>query len=135
VTLKVTGLTAAIRLNEMIARNPKLERMMENVVKDTVALIRRYCPVSTGNLLESIRYQKISRREFKIIIDVPYAVYNEYGTKYMEVGTEVSPKGVVSESGKASYRPFIRPALWEMSKMFPFHIKQIFMELRSSGSL
>lgn len=136
--LNVTGLDAAIRFNSRVAHNPKFQKMMEQIVSDSVSLIRRYCPVDTGNLMESIRYEKVNKYEFRIIIDVPYATYMEYGTKYFPAkgsGTPENPLLRTSTSGKECYFPFIRPAIWEMSKLFPQYIDKIFVDLRRSGTL
>ena len=129
-SLVVTGLSQAVQFTRKVAHNSEMEKMMEDIVKDTVSLMRRYAAVDTGEMMESIRYEKVAAGGFKIIIDVPWAIYQEYGTMYMAVGTVESPKSVTSTSGKPAFRPFARPAVWLINKEFPEYIKKVFMSFR-----
>jgi len=129
-SLTVTGLNQAVRFNKKIAKGSALEKMHEDIVRDTVSLMRRYAAVDTGEMMESIHYEKLGGGKFKIIIDVPWAIYQEFGTKYMSVGTVESPKSVVSTSGKSAYRPFARPAVWMINKEFSEYINRVFMSFR-----
>jgi HK97 gp10 family phage protein len=123
--VKVTGLQSAIDFNKKIANNPKMQNMMKRIVDDTVAEIRRNAPVDTGNLINSVYAEKKGKGEYSIVVDVPYAIFLEYGTRYIDIGTIRSPKSVISKSGKASYRPFMRPAIWKMNQSFPQYVKRI----------
>jgi len=129
-SLTVTGLNQAVRFNKKVAKGAELERMHEDIVRDTVSLMRRYAAVDKGEMMESIRYEKLGGGKFKIIIDVPWAIYQEFGTKYMPAGTVESPKSVVSTSGKSAYRPFARPAVWMINKEFSEYINRVFMSFR-----
>ena len=128
--LRVTGLIQAMRFTRKVAKGTKLEQMHMDIVRDTVSLMRRYAAVDTGEMMDSIRYVKLGGGKFKIIIGVPWAIYQEYGTKYMPAGTQDSPKAVISRSGKPAFRPFARPAVWLINKEFPEYIKRVFMEFR-----
>ena len=128
--LKVTGLSAAIQFNKKIANNAKMYNLTEQIVKDTVSLMRKYCPVDTGRMMQAIRYVKSGKGIFKIIIDIPYAIFNEFGTKYMPAGSVESPKAITSTSGKSAYRPFMRPSLWQINRMFPDYVKRILFNIR-----
>jgi len=129
-SLTVTGLNTAIRFNRKVAKGTELKQMHIDIVRDTVSLMRRYAAVDTGEMMDSIRYEKLGGGKFKIIIGVPHAIYQEYGTKYMPAGSPESPKAVVSTSGKPAFRPFARPAVWLINKEFPEYIKRVFMSFR-----
>lgn len=129
-SLVVTGLVRAMRFTRKMVKGTELEKMHEEIVIDTVSLMRRYAAVDTGEMLNAIRYEKLGNGKFKIIVDVPYAIYQEYGTQNMPAGTVESPKAVVSTSGKPAFRPFIRPAIWLINKEFPEYIKRVFMSFR-----
>jgi len=128
--LVVTGLVQAMRFTRKMAKGTELEKMHEDIVRDTVSLMRRYAAVDTGEMMESIHYEKLGGGKFKIIIGVPWAIYQEYGTKYMPAGTPEHPKAVISTSGKPAFRPFARPAVWLINKEFPEYIKRVFMSFR-----
>jgi len=129
-SLTVTGLSAAIRFNKKVAKGSKLLQMHEQIVKDTVSLMRRYAAVDTSEMVNSIRYEKLGNTGFKIIVDVPWAIYQEYGTKWMPIGTVESPKAVTSSSGKPAFRPLMRPAIYLINKEFEEYIKRVFMDFR-----
>lgn len=129
-SLKVTGLTQAINFNRKVSSDSEVLKMHEQIIKDTVSLMRRYAAVDSGEMMEAIRYEKLGHGKFRIIIDVPWAIYQEYGTKYMEAGTPKAPKAVISTSGKPAFRPFARPAVWLINKEFPEYIKRVFASFR-----
>ena len=128
--LVVTGLNAAMRFTRKVSKDTPLLEMHEDIVKDTVSLMRRYAAVDKGEMMESIRYEKLGGGRFKIIVDVPWAIYQEYGTMYMPAGTVESPKAVVSTSGKSAFRPFMRPAIFLIGEEFEEYIKRVFMSFR-----
>lgn len=130
-SLMVTGLTQAIRFNKKVAKGTELKKMHEDIIIDTVSLMRRYAAVDTGRMMDSIRYEKLGDGKFKIIIDVPYAIYQEYGTRTMPAGSPEHPKAIISRSGKPAFRPFIRPAIWLINKDFNQYIKRVFMGFRT----
>lgn len=128
--LIVTGLNAAIRFNRKVANDAPILEMHEDIVRDTVSLMRRYVAVDTGEMMNAIRYEKLGGGKFKIVVDVPWAIYQEYGTKFMPAGTPESPKAIVSTSGKPAFRPFMRPALFLIGEEFDEYIKRVFMSFR-----
>lgn len=128
--LIVTGLNQAVRFNRKVADDTPLLEMHEQIVKDTVSLMRRYAAVDTGEMMNAIRYEKLGGGKFKIIVDVPWAIYQEYGTKMMPVGTPESPKAITSTSGKSAFRPFMRPAIFLINEEFDEYIKRVFMSFR-----
>jgi len=86
-----------------------------------------YAPELTGYMEGSIGVKPSGDCSFILFCDVPYAVYNEYGSYYMHVGTVDNPKPVVSGSGKLAFRPFLRPAAYrsvhEVGKIFSHYLK------------
>ena len=128
--LRVTGLNAAVRFNKKLANKSATRRMMEDIIKDTVAMMRRYAAVDSGEMMNSITYEKVGNDNFKIIVDVPHAIYQEYGTKYMEAGTPENPKPVTSTSGKPAFRPFMRPAIFIINSDFSEYVRRLFMSFR-----
>jgi len=125
--LMVTGLRQAINFNRKVSSDAELNKMHEDIVRDTVSLMRQYAAVASGEMMHSIRYEKVGKNRFKIIVDVPWAIYQEYGTKYMPAGTPENPKPVISTSGKSAFRPFMRPAVFVMNNEFPEYIRRVFV--------
>lgn len=84
------------------------------VVEETADLMRKLAPRNTGALENCIRVVKVGTRKYRIVISVPYAIFTEWGTRYIDIGTIEEPKAVISMSGKQSYRPWMRVAIWRM---------------------
>ena len=78
------------------------------------------------HLENSIHVHQISKTKYLITVESPYAWFLETGTRYIDIGTVNVPKPVISGSGKRSFRPFIRPAVWQMYRENQDLIKQIF---------
>jgi hypothetical protein len=122
ITATVTGVDEAIADSRRIIHPRMYDKMMDEIVKDTVSLIRSRCPVDTGALLNTIRSEK-SGDDWKIVVGgdgVDYAEYLEYGFKSYRGGTIESPKFM-----KTGYQPFIRSSIWEVNNMFPNYIRSI----------
>ena len=110
------------------------------LVMATADLIKEYAPRDTReshgrshpnlpHLENAIHVRKISDTEYEIKIEVPYAKYIEYGVRNrIDVGTVSVPKSVISGSGKRSFRPFIRPAVWQMMNQYQDLVKQAFFK-------
>lgn len=124
ISAKMTGMTEFERRLKKLVKRKNYDVPMELLVKETAKLARLYAPRKTGDLEESIRDIKTGFGKYKISVNVPYASYMEYGTKYFPVGTAESPRARTSTSGKACYHPFLRPAVWEMMNMFPEMVKK-----------
>jgi hypothetical protein len=75
------------------------------------------CPVGYpfgGKLQQSIQHHKSGTMEYTVVAQKFYAEYIEFGTIFIDVGTPEHPKIYTSGSGKyPSYRPFLRPALYQ----------------------
>lgn len=121
-TATVTGVDKAIALNKRIIHPRFYERMMDEIMDDTVSLIRQRCPVDTGALLNTIHYIKVGE-EWKIIVgddNTPYVFPMEFGFSGYIGGTITNPKFM-----KTGYCPFIRPSIYEINKAFPNYIRRI----------
>lgn len=115
----------------------KQKVFFRQLVMATADLIKEYAPRDTKDshnrthpnlphLENAIEVKKISDTEYEIRIKVPYAKYLEYGTRYIDIGSVEVPKAVVSGSGKRSFRPFVRPAVWQMMNQYQDLVKQAF---------
>lgn len=115
------------------------ELFLRQLVMATADLIKEYAPRDTRkshnkyhpnlpHLENAIKVKQVSKTEYQIKIEVPYAKYLEYGTRYIDIGSVEMPKSVVSGSGKRSFRPFVRPAVWQMMNQYQDLVKQAFFE-------
>jgi len=124
-TLKITGITELITCNkkfiERLKRNTDYEEMLDAIVSKA----KSNCPVDTGRLEKSIHWEKQGSNSYRIVVNVPYAKYIEYGTRYYPVGSVESPRGYKSTSGKMASVPFLRSACWDVSRQFPNKIKKV----------
>ena len=115
----ITGMEKMRRtLKDTVDLN-KHSRALEQTVNETADLMRIWCPKFTGFMQETIKVTKIGRLSFTISTSATYAHFTEYGTKYIDIGTVEHPKLVKSLSGKMSYRPWMRPAIWHMMNKYP----------------
>lgn len=116
----VSGIDAAIKFNERIVDEKRHDAMMKEILTDTVSLIRSKAPVDTGRLLNSIRFKQEGKLKYRIVVDVPYAIYMEYGFRGFNIGTVEQPKFM-----KSGYHPFIRSSVWEMNQDQKKYIRSI----------
>ena len=116
----VSGIDAAIKFNENIIKKERHKMMMEEILNDAVSLIRSKAPVDTGRLLNSIRFEKTGDLKYRIIVDVPYAIYMEYGFRGFDIGTIQNPK-----FKKSGFHPFVRSSLWEINNLQKEYIRRI----------
>jgi hypothetical protein len=93
-------------------------KFMETLVEETAKLMRTIAPRNTGWLESHIVVTQVSANTFKLELETPYAYFTEYGTRYIDIGTVEAPMYVVSMSGKRSYRPYARVAVWSMLNEF-----------------
>jgi hypothetical protein len=115
---KITGANEVIRLNNELIKPENFNKIRDEVIVKIYDKTKEYAPVKTGKLESSIRLVK-DGNEYSIIVNVPYAEYMEYGTKFFPVGTASSPRARTSTSGKACYHPFLRTAVWDVMNGFP----------------
>jgi len=118
--IKATGINEFLFANKKLIKrlesNEDFERMLDAIVEKA----RANCPVKTGDMEKSIRWEMSGVGKYVIICDVPYAMYIEYGTRYFPVPDDPSsPRGYKSSSGKMASVPFLRSAIWDVSREFP----------------
>lgn len=126
-TVHVTGVKEAIAANKRIIHPRRYEKMMDEIMEDTVSLIRQRCPVDTGALLNTIRWMKMGDKWLVVVGDdnTPYVIPMEYGFAGYMGGTVKNPKFM-----KTGYQPFIRSSIWEINNMFPQYIKRIIFDVK-----
>ena len=62
----------------------RIYETMNNIAQDIVIRAKQLCPVRTGRLMHSI-YAHVSRDMIlKVGATAPYAIYQEFGTRYIE---------------------------------------------------
>lgn len=126
IQLRVSGTGLDIAKIMQIADKKKADMFLEALVEEAAELMRRYAPRDKGKLEGAIKVSKVREGEYIIYIAVPYAKFLEFGTRYIEIGTVQAPKAVISASGKQSYRPFARPAVWEAVERSEQLLKEIY---------
>ena len=116
----VTGLMELHKWKKQGPENEKrYEEGMRLVAEDAKRLAQLYAPEDYGVMEGAIDIVKIGKYEYLLYCEIPYAVYNEYGTYKMPAGTPDSPLAVISTSGKNAFRPFMRPAAIRAAKDGP----------------
>ena len=103
------------KLIERLKKNKDYEEMLDAIVEKA----KNNCPVKTGDMEKAIRWEKQGSNKYKITVEIPYAKYIEYGTRYYPIGTIESPRGYKSTSGKMASVPFLRSAIWDVKRRFP----------------
>jgi hypothetical protein len=122
--VKVSGINKVKKINNTIINAEFHDKLLGELMAEAADLIRKYAPRKTGALEGSIKAVKLKNNEYIIMVNVPYAKYMEYGTKYFKVGTVKSPRARLSSSGKPCYHPFIRPVIWDIMNRFPTIMQQ-----------
>ena len=117
IEFSISGVAQVNKMLEKVSDLSRYEEAMKEITITAFTLAKRYAPELTGRMMQQITYGKSGPMEWEIRCDVPYAVYNEYGTVYMAAGTPEVPLPVVSGSGKHAFRPFMRPALIQAKMM------------------
>ena len=132
VYVHVEGTEELIKFLREITGDKKAEQVLKALAERTAARAYDLAPEDTGLMENSIRVEKLSDEVYDVACDPKnssgedYAVYNEFGTYKMPVGTEENPLAIKSTSGKAAYRPFLRPAAYQILDDLPEIINAIF---------
>jgi len=125
VTVTIDGVDELISFLKETFSEKKAEQVLKKLADNTAKRAFELAPEDTGKMEEDIRVEK-DGDGYKVTCNIPYAVYNEFGTYTMPVGTEDSPLAVTSTSGKAAYRPFMRPASYQSLDEINIIINSIF---------
>lgn len=125
--VEVWGLDDVIKITERFS-DPKIyECLLKEIVIDCAELMRNFAPVDRGLLEDMITVVKIDNNKYMIVVDVPYAEYMEWGTKYFPVGTPEAPRVRASKSGKTAYHPFMRLAVYLIDAEFDKYFKKVLL--------
>jgi len=109
-------------LNEVVEKLKKVDKNMFNEIMNEARVraefyARKYCPVDTGELENSI-YSLNTNSGFVLGASARHAIFNEYGSMTTPVGYVTSPL----PAKKTGFRPFLRPAIYrvrqEMQELF-----------------
>ena len=123
--LEAVGIRELIICNKKFIERLKRNEDFETMLDAIVIKARHNCPVDTGRLMKSIRWEKRGYGRYVIICDVPYSRFIEYGTRYYPIGSVESPRGYKSTSGKMASVPFLRSAIWDVGRDFPGKINKV----------
>jgi hypothetical protein len=126
--MTVFGAEDLIKYLEDIHDVKRHDMFMKILALKTAKLARLYAAVMTGEMESRIRVIKIADGQYEVVCDVPQAIYNEFGTYFMPIGSESSPLEITSMSGKRSYRPFLRPSAYQTLKDLPDIVKKAIFE-------
>jgi hypothetical protein len=126
--VEVWGLDDVIKITERFS-DPKIyERLLNEIVNDCAELMRNFAPVDRGLLEDMIKVIKIDKNKYMIVVDVPYAEFMEWGTKYFPVpDNPMSPRIRTSKSGKTAYHPFMRLAVYIVDAEFDRYFRKILL--------
>jgi len=126
VFVKVEGAEDLMEFLKDISSPKKADQVARSLAEKTAKLAFKLAPEDTGKMENDIRVEQNKDGEYEIVCSIRYAVYNEFGTYKMPVGTESNPLSITSTSGKGAYRPFLRPAAFQIESQLPQIINAIF---------
>ena len=113
-TLRMQGVEDIQRELGLLVNPEKISNTLRSSAILVEAEAKRYCPVRTNFLHNSITSRKIDTLTWEVAATAKYADYVEFGTFRMQSGTPQDPYIYTSSRGKyPSYRPFLRSALWD----------------------
>ena len=115
----VTGLNKQRKIMKDMSDPKRHDKALGELVNKTAVLMQLWCPRYTGYMEETISVAKNGVMDYTIWSPAVYGGFTEFGTKYIDIGTVDSPKLVKSMSGKMSYRPWARPAVWHYINKYP----------------
>jgi len=131
VFVTIDGADELIEFLKEITSEKKAEQVLQKLAEKTALKAFELAPEDTGVMENDIRVEKDSEG-YKVVCDPrnssgkDYAIYNEFGTYKMPVGTEENPLAITSTSGKGAYRPFLRPAAYQTLEELDDIINSVF---------
>ena len=131
VKVTVDGAEELIKFLEEITSEKLADEVSRIVANKTADLAKILAPEDTGIMAEDIRVEP-DDEGYVVVCDPKnssgqdYAYYNEFGTYKMPVGSEQNPLAITSTSGKSAYRPFMRPAAYQILDELPNIINSVF---------
>ena len=124
-TCRVTGIGRARQIVRKTIDKKKHEKVMEDFMKQVYELTRRNAAVLSGMMEAAVFIHKSGSLRYSLGCTAPQAVWNEFGTYFMPVGSVQNPLSVISTSGKRAYRPFMRPAMWTIMSKYSEIVKRV----------
>ena len=115
ISIELDGASEAARALAQLARSSesRAKRAVLATALDAERIAKRRCPVDTGRLRASIHTRQIDGGlGAEVLTDVYYAVYQEYGTRYMSAQPYMRP---AAEAVKDDYERRLRKALSELA--------------------
>lgn len=113
--MKQSGLLDAIKTFENADVRGAAKDMMQWAADRCEELVvEHYVPFDTGELHDSV-FTEVYDDHFIIGASAKHAVFNEYGSYTTPIGAPDSP----IEAKKKGYRPFLRPALYQVRREMP----------------
>ena len=123
----ITGVDEAINKTHKKTNIKLLELAMHHAMVQARNMSKNhYCPVKTGMLKDSIYIRKVGKAKYEMGFTVYYGIWHEFGSYNIDPEGRGTPENPVLV--KSGYSPFIRPALWKVSKKFPKILKHIIEE-------
>lgn len=126
-SVEMWGIDDIIKIADRFSNKKIYEKLLKEIVIDCADLMRNFAPVDRGLLEDMIKVIKIDNNKYMIVVDVPYAEFMEWGTKYFPVGTPESPRVRTSKSGKTAYHPFMRLAVYIIDAEFEKYFRKILL--------
>lgn len=109
--VNVSGIQCTIDNVESLASEDEIDDFLDRLSTEILELAQYYGAEDTGEMVGSIMILRLSSTHYQVICNAPQGFFNEFGTANMPASSDPeNPLYVVSRSGKAAYRPFMRPA-------------------------
>jgi hypothetical protein len=125
VTIQVSGaIELSIFLKDLVSEEKALA-VCKELAERTAIKAFELAPEKTGDMENDIHVEK-DGDGYRVVCNVPYGIYQEFGTYRLMVGTEENPLSITSTSGKSAFRPWLRPACYQILDELPNIINAIF---------
>ena len=82
----------APNLEEKIKREPELRRALREAAEQAAQVARQRAPVASGRLRDSIGVEE-TEEGFRVVADVDYAAFQEFGTERNRAHPYLRPAG------------------------------------------
>lgn len=125
-----SGLNNFVKKAEGVSKGfkGKVMEAMDDARQRAEMYAQGYCPVDTGELIESI-YTELLDNGFILGADAKHAVFNEFGSLTTPIGNVTAPVA----AKKVGVRPFIRPSIYRVRQEMPKIFGGKMQELVSHG--
>jgi len=131
VIISIHGIDELIKANTQFIKALEKGEITEQILDKIVRSAKYNAPRKTGTLVKAIRWVKEGNGRYAIICDAtnqngdPYPNFLEFGTRFIPIGSVEAPRVYKTTTGKTAQMPFIRPAIYRMSKNFAGMISDV----------